>query len=89
MKFVIAWTVRDKSAEAQKAIVSAFEAWTPPEGVGEMLSRADGQGGGMIVETDDAAVLRDICMPFSAWLDYDINPVIGVQDAVDAIKSQL
>jgi hypothetical protein len=89
MKFVIAWTNRDKSAEAQKAVLQAFEAWTPPPGITEFVANADGSGGGLVIEADDIKVLAEAIAPFTQWLDYKIVPVLDIADAVNIIKANL
>jgi len=89
-KYVVSWTnTRAKAKADQKAVLDAFEAWTPPAGISEMLVRADGNGGGLIIETDDVKVIAEAIAPFAGWLDYEIVPVLDIQVGVDLIKANL
>ena len=90
MKFVIAWTnTRAKTPEDQKALLQAYEAWTPPDGISEFVQRADGQGGGLIIEADDVATLSKSIAPFVPWLDYEIIPVLDIGSAVEIVAANL
>ncbi len=87
MKFIIAWHSRPTSSpedyvEAGQSVLKAFSGWSPPESISisEFVVRVDGQGGQLIVETDDLAAIDRLVAQYSAWFDYDVTPVLDVAD---------
>lgn len=82
MKYVVAWTSHDSSEEAGRRSLEVFSKWTPAGNFVEFLSRLDGSGGFAIVEAENPVdVLRDTSK-FSAWLEFEVYPVVDMSDAV-------
>ena len=88
MKFVLAYRTRDggdaednlKSAEsAQKLLAN----WTPSPNatIREWVQRCDGGGGFAVIETDNARDLYRDMATWSAWLKFDVIPVLDVLEA--------
>lgn len=87
MKYVISWTGREASGEAQShRLLDVFSKWTPSAGVTfhQFLARLDGNGGFAVIETDDpTAVLKDVAK-FLPWLNYAVYPVVEIQEVTAA-----
>jgi hypothetical protein len=89
MLFQVNFTVRaggsskENEASARRA-QELFAKWEPPAGM-DMKSfyfRADGTGGSVVVETDDAKLLLDGPAKFGIFNDFEIVPILDVGDAV-------
>jgi Protein of unknown function (DUF3303) len=85
MKFVLAWKTRpggsaQENLAATKRSLEVFSKWQPSTTVHQFVSRADAQGGFAVGETDDAAALARDCAIFSPYLDFEIYPVVDVQE---------
>lgn len=48
-----------------------------------------GGGGVIIVEEADAATVYDTALAYSTWLDFDIKPVIAIDEAVGKLSAWL
>jgi hypothetical protein len=73
--------------ESTKDLIRRFMAWSPPKGV-ELRNHyhyAEGGGGIVILETESAAALFEGLTAFDSIIEYDIEPVLNVIEAV-AIK---
>jgi hypothetical protein len=88
MKFVLAYTTREgsdaednvKSAEsAQKLLAN----WTPSPSatISEWVQRCDGSGGFAVLTTDNAQDLYRDLATWSAWLKFDVYPVLDIVEA--------
>ena len=84
MKFVVQWTARPGQTIADgENSMKVFSKWTPDPSVTfhQFVTRADGQGGFAVLETDDARhLLRDAGL-FSPWLEFSAYPVVDMLDA--------
>jgi len=54
------------------------------KGPGEIAHyvHADGSGGTVISENTDVTVLHDVCLAYSQWLEFEIIPILTIDDAV-------
>lgn len=83
MEFGVVYTVRETvSEEAEKRSLQLFTSWQPPFEFKAHWARARGDGGIAIVETDSAAALLEGLAPWQPFFDFDISPVVGVEEAV-------
>lgn len=94
MKYLMTWTYRfnGSAAENEKSIrrgLEVFSKWTPPEGATfhQFLGRLDGTGGCSIVETDNPRDLADGAAKFGFIADYQVCPVLDIEDAVRALQA--
>ena len=73
--------------DSTRELIRRFMAWTPPAGV-ELRNHyhyAEGGGGIVILETDSAGAMFEGLTAFDSIIEYDIEPVLNVIEAV-AIK---
>ncbi len=94
MKYLMTWNYRlnGSAAENEQSIrrgLEVFSKWTPPQGVTfhQFLGRVDGTGGCSIVETDNAADLIDAVAKFAYISEYQVSPVVDIQDAIRALQA--
>jgi hypothetical protein len=87
MKWMITYALRPEGTwrsydENIEGLANTFANWKPPEGVQllSLLHRADGKGGWMLVESDDATGPSKICLQFIAFHDADLHPVLETTD---------
>jgi hypothetical protein len=87
MKLVLNWHGRPGAEAAQnvrsmETLLHAFSGWAPPEtiSISEFVTRVDGRGGTLVVTTDDIAAVNHMTSQFSAWFDWDVNPVVDVAE---------
>jgi hypothetical protein len=91
MKFVITWRSRatengEENRETGKKSLDAFTRWTPSDKVQflEFVARVDNRGGFAVVETDDIKEVLATNAKFSAYIEYEVFPVVDVADAAGA-----
>jgi Protein of unknown function (DUF3303) len=87
VKFVITWTARagGSAAETEAAIpriLALLSKWSPHSGetIHQFVTRADGNGGFAVVETDNLRGLALDNAKFSPYLDFSVYPVLDVQE---------
>lgn len=51
--------------------------------------RADGNGGVVLSEQDDAMALYDAALAYQRWLKFTVTPVVKIDDAVPSILASL
>ncbi len=91
MKYVMSWTTRysasaqDNEAAAKRGL-AIFSKWSPPAGMTfhQFVGRLDGAGGFAVVETDNTADLLDGVTKFAPLNEFELHPVIDIQDWVRA-----
>jgi len=89
MKFLVSWTFRtagsvaDAEADAKRGL-QLFSKWVPPEGLKmtEFVSRIDGRGGYVMVETDNPALLADGPSKFGVLNEFEVIPVMDIMDGM-------
>jgi hypothetical protein len=89
MKFMVSWTVNTAGSVAEaeadvKRSLQLFSKWSPPEGLkmNEFVERLDGQGGYVICETDDPALLMDGPAKFAVANKFEVVPVMDIMDSL-------
>ena len=66
-----------------RAVRKLFMAWEAPRGVGLKAHYYFSRGGGIvIVDADDAAALFEALAPFTPIIEFDIEPVFNVIEAL-------
>jgi hypothetical protein len=80
-----------ENQESARRTLALFSKWSPPAGmeVKSFHARADGQGGSLIVETDDVKALLDGPSKFGAINEFEIVPVIEISEAVPILSEAL
>lgn len=89
MKFVLSYTLRPgasaadnvASAEAAQKLLSS---WTPSSAatIHQWVQRCDGNGGFSVLETENAAELYKDLSLWSAWLDFQVYPVLDIVESI-------
>jgi hypothetical protein len=79
--FGIVYTERDSSEESQKRSLQLFTNWEPPVEFKGHWALATG-GGIAIVEADSAAAMVEAIAPYTPFLDFKVEPVVSIEDAV-------
>ena len=79
------------TSDDQKRVLQLWAKWTPPEGLEIKSFYADMNGRGfLITEANDAkAIYEGIAVWLSVYLDYDIVPVIPVDEAVLMLQNAI
>lgn len=88
MKFVVTYTTRPggsvtENVAAGESAQKLLANWTPSSKatIKEWVQRCDANGGFCVLETEDAGeMLRDFGT-WSAWLDFQIFPVLDIIEA--------
>ena len=88
MKYVVSWMARPTTTvkDGQDAL-KVFEKWAPDPSVTfhQFVERCDGRGGLAFIETDNpSALLRDSSL-FSAWFDFECQPVLDMLEAAPVL----
>jgi len=93
MKYVVAWTYRlnGSAVENEDALrrgLAVFSKWTQPESATyhQFVGRLDGGGGFAVVETDDPADLADTTSKFAMIAEYQIYPVVEMDQAAQVLQ---
>jgi hypothetical protein len=96
MKFLISATFRVNGAAAeneagQRRVLDVFAKWAPPTTmtIHQFLSRVDGGGAFMVVETDNPADLIGATSKFAPFIAYEVCPVVDIADAVGAAQEAI
>lgn len=92
MKYMVSWTYRVNSSEAENEVsikrgLELFSKWTPPSSqtFHAFVGRLDGTGGFALVETDDPKSLADAPSKFGPIAEYQIHPVVDINDSVQLL----
>jgi hypothetical protein len=83
MKYVIAWEPGPNASEEMQArALQVFGKWSPAEGNNflQFLDRIDGRGGFAVVETEDPTLIARDTAIFSAFLEFNVYPVLDSPD---------
>jgi hypothetical protein len=72
----------ERSPERGKALMARFG--ERGKGPGEIAHyvHANGDGGTVISENADISELHDVVLAYSPWLDFEIIPILNIDDAV-------
>lgn len=90
MKYVLVWKTRpggsaQENLAATKRSLEVFAKWQPSATMHQFVSRVDAQGGFAVGETDDAAGLARDCAIFSPYLDFEVLPVVDIQEGAEIL----
>jgi hypothetical protein len=93
VKYLVSWTYRfnGTAAENEESVrrgLAVFAKWAPPESstYHAFLGRIDGGGGFALVETDDPADLADTTSKFGFIADYQIVPVMEIDQSAQSLQ---
>jgi hypothetical protein len=93
MKYLVSWTYRlnGSAAENEESLrrgLAVFSKWAPPQSstYHAFLGRVDGGGGFALVETDNPADLADTTSKFAFIADYQMYPVVDIEQAVQSLQ---
>lgn len=96
MKYLMSWKFRldgtaTENEESLRRVLAVFSKWSPPQHTTfhQFLSRVDGGGGCAVVETNDPADLLDSVAKFLFYCDYEIIPVVDIEEGVRASQRGL
>ncbi len=92
MKYVLQWIGRQGGSAQEnlatlKRSLEVLSKWTPSTTVHQFVSRVDGEGGYAVVETDDPAELAKDCAIFSPFLDFELYPVLDIQEGAATLQA--
>lgn len=94
MKYLMTWTYRvaGSAAENEKSLsrgLEVFSKWTPPQSTTyhQFLGRLDGMGGCSVIETDNPADVADATAKFAFIADYQVIPVVDIEEQVRALQA--
>ncbi len=79
------------NAESAKRGLALFSKWSPPPGmeVKSFHARADGKGGTVVIETDDAKTLLDGPSKFGSINEFEIVPIVDITEAVPILSEAI
>jgi len=93
MKYLVAWTYRmnGSAAENEESLrrgLAVFSKWEQPQTTTyhAFLGRVDGGGGFALVETDNLADLADTTSKFAFVADYQIYPVLDIDQSAQSLQ---
>ena len=82
MVFAATYRFHEIDGAARKRSLQLFMAWQPPFAFKAHYARADGQGGIAIIEADDPATLFEGISPWTEYFEFDLVPVLPVEESV-------
>jgi Protein of unknown function (DUF3303) len=96
MKLVLVYSDRaggnvTENLEAAESAQKLLSKWAPNPSatIHQWLQRCDGNGGFAVVETDDVAALyKDIAI-WSSWLEFEVYPVLDIDDSTPLLVDAL
>lgn len=93
MKYVVAMNFRMGGSASEndatvKRMLELYSKWSPPKGTTfhQFLGRLDGGGTFAVVETDDPAEIAETTSQFGPYVEYQLYPVLDIQDTVGAAQ---
>ena len=94
MKYVLTWKNRpagsaQETLAASKRSLELFAKWEPSTTVHQFVLTVDAEGGYAIGETDDAAALARDCAIFSPFLEFQVVPVVDVEEGVGILTQAI
>jgi hypothetical protein len=96
MKFVLAYTNRSGGSAAETVVAGEaaqklLANWTPSPAatIHQWVSRADGNGGFSVIETDNAGELLKDLATWSPWLEFQVYPVVDILEASPITEAAL
>ena len=96
MKYMCEYKVRhghhfEQNFGAAEGLLNAFSKWKPDEGmtIHAFVSNLMGDGGYILVETDDPKLVVSFASKFLYWNDAEVIPVIDVAEATAVAAGSL
>ena len=94
MKYVLQWTTRSggsgqENLATMKRSLEVFSKWTPSAKMLQWVGRVDGRGGFAVAETDDPTALAKDCAIFSPFLDFELYPVLDMEQGAATLQAAL
>jgi hypothetical protein len=77
--------VGDRSPAQAKELMALFAERGKSPGEIAHYVHIDGSGGTVISENDDIGELHDVVLAYSPWMEFEILPILMVDDAVPAL----
>ena len=77
--------VGDRSPEHAKELMALFAKRGKSPGEIAHYVHVDGTGGTVISENADAGELHDVILAYSPWMEFEILPILTIEDAVPAL----
>jgi Domain of unknown function (DUF3303) len=77
--------VGDRSIESAKALIARFGERGKSPGEIAHYVHANGDGGTVISDNADISELHDVVLAYSEWLEFEIMPVLTIDEAVPAL----
>jgi hypothetical protein len=82
MLFAAIYRTTNTTEEAQQRSLQLFTSWQPPVDFKAHYALADASGGIAIFESDDAAAVLESVAPFTPFFDFEVTPVLEIEQAV-------
>lgn len=87
MLFGLFYTPADGTTEGtEKRVLELFAQWKAPYEFKAFYARADGKGGIAIIETDNAETVLEGITPWTAFLEFEVSPLVDIQAAVPVLQ---
>ena len=92
VKYVLQWTTRSRGSGQEnlatmKRSLEVLSKWTPSATMLQFVSRVDGRGGFAVAETDDPTALARDCAISSPFLDFELYPVLDIQEGAATLQA--
>ena len=82
MLFAAIYRQKRPTEESTKRGLALFTNWQPPFEFKGHWALADGSGGIAIFEAADAAVVLEGIVPFVPFFEFEVTPIVDINDAV-------
>jgi hypothetical protein len=90
VRYITTYTFKPfQTKDEDRAMMQEFQAKGPGPGVTDQYVRVDGGGGTIIGETDDIAALYRSVLTYDEWVQFDIQIVLPVEDALPQIMDTI
>ena len=90
MLFATKYTIRgERTKERVGALLAAFSERGELPGTVAHYTALDGSAGLVIIESDDPAALYEATIAYQEWLEFDVTPIMTVEDAVPLLAASL
>ncbi|OBK93632.1 DUF3303 domain-containing protein [Mycobacterium asiaticum] len=93
MNYLVSWTYRlngtaTENEDSLRRGLAVFSKWAPPASstYHAFLGRVDSGGGFALIETDNAADLADVTGKFAFIADYQVHPVVDIDQSVQVLR---
>ncbi len=88
--FLTAYQLRPGLTKADTAaLMTVFGERGPEEGEVAHYVKADATGGLVLIEQDDPVKVYESALAYSEWLEFEVTPLLKIDDAVGPIAAYL